>query len=127
MDEQCAKKSIEKFNLKKIQNHWCIEAGGKLHHLGILNNVDSVHMERNVLFADDSMYQVTVKDNGELKIDKIEDICKSIGVEKVQPDKEQHLEDDSDCNSEGVVKENKGTLSTLPFVFILYINVWEKT
>ncbi|XP_060577622.1 uncharacterized protein LOC132734789 [Ruditapes philippinarum] len=111
MDEQFAKKSIETFNLKNIQNRWFIEAGGKLQHLYILNNVESVHMEENVIFADESMYKVIVRDNGELKIDKIEDLCKSIGQEKVQPDKEQHSEDydeeDSDCNSEGVAQDSK--------------------
>ncbi|XP_060577621.1 tyrosine-protein kinase HCK-like [Ruditapes philippinarum] len=116
MDEQCAKKSIETFNLKKIQNHWFIEAGGKMHHLGILNNVDSVHMDENVIFADESMYQVIVKDNGELKIDKIEDLCTSIGEKKEQPDKEKHSADnegyDSDCDSEDASGFSKYFLKT---------------
>jgi disulfide oxidoreductase YuzD len=131
MDEQFAKKSIETFNLKNIQNRWFIEADGKLHHLDILNDVESVHMEENVIFADESMYKVIVKDNGELKIDKINDLCKSIGQEKVQPDKKQlsenDEEDDSDCNSEGVAQDSKGTLNMLPFVLILNRNVWGKT
>jgi predicted DNA binding protein len=114
MEDQCAKESKEKINLKKIQSHWFIEAGGKLHHLSILNNANCVHIEENVIFADEFMYQVIVEDNGKLKIDKIEDLYKGIGQEKEQPDNEQPPEDDEsdfDYNSAGVLQDTKGTLN----------------
>jgi predicted DNA binding protein len=119
MDDQCAKESNEKFNLKKIQNHWFIEAGGKLHRLSILNNANCVHIEENVIFSGEFMYQVIVEDSGKLKIDKIEDLCKSIGQEKKQPDKEQPSEDDqsdSDNKNAGVLQDTKGTLNLLHIV-----------
>lgn len=110
MDGHSTNESKLQFNLKKVQNFWFIEFGGKLHRLSILNDVTTVHMEDNVIFADQSIYQVIVNDDGKLTIDKVEDLCKNIGQEKIQPASEQKSEDDendSDCYSAGDIQDNK--------------------
>ncbi|XP_053385878.1 uncharacterized protein LOC128550607 [Mercenaria mercenaria] len=65
---------LSKPKLKKLGNFWFLDTEGKLKRLNCLNNAQNVYMEENVIFADDSVFQVDISSNKTVKITKVEEV-----------------------------------------------------
>ena len=63
-----------KWKLKNIKRIWFLDVGGKLKRLKMLDNESDVSIEENIIFADNSMYQLTEEDDGEITLTEIKDI-----------------------------------------------------
>ncbi|XP_045158785.2 tyrosine-protein kinase STK-like [Mercenaria mercenaria] len=68
----------KKWKLKKINKCWFLDVGGKLTRMNILNYATDVHLEDNIIFADDLVIQLTEESDGEIVLTEIKDICHKV-------------------------------------------------
>ncbi|XP_053385879.1 uncharacterized protein LOC123538461 [Mercenaria mercenaria] len=110
---------LSKPKLKKLGNFWFLDTEGKLKRLNCLNNAQNVYMEENVIFADDSVFQVDISSNKTVKITKVEEVfdCTNDDDNHFTQTNENDAENSEVCVTTGTIHiesaAHKGTVECL--------------
>ncbi|XP_060574836.1 tyrosine-protein kinase HCK-like [Ruditapes philippinarum] len=77
------------WRLKKVNELWFLDIGGKLKRLKMLDTAIKVDLKENIIFADEDMYQI-IDENGEVMITEIKNIDQDVPfVRKSRKQKEE--------------------------------------
>ncbi|XP_053388922.1 tyrosine-protein kinase Blk-like, partial [Mercenaria mercenaria] len=101
----------KKWKLKKINKCWFLDVGGKLTRMNILNNATDVHIEDNIIFADDLVFQLIEESDKEIRVIEIKDICqKDTTSEYEKKERDLKTEKESDERRNAEKKESEESL-----------------